>query len=205
MVSVLFLNIKGAFPNTNPSRLVHNLQKRQVPGKYAKFVHNMLSDRATVLKFDSYISERMPIDNGIGQEDPLSMILYQYYNADILDVPENKGEKAVMYVDDAFMLASGRNFQETLQKLKDMICKTKGVINLSKTHSSPLEYSKLALINFTPRHHKLDNLPLHLLHKSIEPTKNTKYLGTIINRHLSWKAQQAYIVKKGAKWAAQIH
>lgn len=165
----------------------------------------MLSDRATVLKFNGYTSERTPIDNSIGQGDPLLMVLYQYYNADLLDVPEHVGEEAVTYVDDAFMLASGCNFQETHCKLKDMMCKAKGVINWSKTHSSPLEYSKLALINFTPRHLKEENLTLHLLHRSIEPTESTKYLGTIVDRHLNWKAQQAYMVEKGTKWAAQIH
>ena len=175
-----------------------------VPGKYAKFVHNMLSDRATVLKFNGYILERTPINNGIGQGDPLSMVLYQYYNADLLDVLEHKGEEAVAYVNNAFMLALGHNFQETYRKLKDMICKAKGVINWSKTYSSPLEYSKLALINFMPRHLKEDNLMLHLPHRSIKPTESTKYLGTIIDRHLNWKAQQAYAVKKGTKWAAQI-
>jgi hypothetical protein len=43
-----------------------------------------------------------------------------------------------------------------------------------------------------------------MTHKVIEPTDSTKYLGTIVNRHLNWKAQQAYAVEKGTKWATQI-
>jgi len=111
VVSVLFLDIEGTFPNANPTRLVHNLQKRRLPEKYASFVHNMLAGRSTVLKFDGFTSEHTIIDNSIGQGDPLSMVLYQYYNADLLDIPDCKGESAVAYVDDAFMLASGKNFQ----------------------------------------------------------------------------------------------
>ena len=111
VVSVLFLDIKGAFPNANPTRLVHNLQKWHIHEKYANFVHNMLAGRSTVLKFDRYTSEQTIIDNGIGQGDPLSMVLYQYYNADLLDILDCKGESAVAYVDNTFMLALGKNFQ----------------------------------------------------------------------------------------------
>jgi hypothetical protein len=85
-----------------------------------------------------------------------------------------------------------------------MMSKERGVINWSKTHSSPLKYSKLALINFASRHKNTDNPTLNLPHKVIEPTDSTKYLGTIVNRHLNWKVQQAYVVEKGTKWAAQI-
>jgi hypothetical protein len=31
-----------------------------------------------------------------------------------------------------------------------------------------------------------------------------KYLGIIVDQSLGWKAQQAYAVSKGTKWAAQI-
>jgi hypothetical protein len=104
---------------------------------------------------------------------------------DLLDIPEHKGEDAVAYVDNTFMLAIGRNFQNTHQKLIDMMSKERGVINWSKTHSSPLKYSKLALINFTSKHKNADNLMLTLPHKVIEPTNSTKYLGTIVDRHIN--------------------
>jgi len=204
VVSVLFLDIEGAFLNANPTRLVHNLRKRRLPKKYANFVHNMLAGRSTVLKFDGFTSEHTIIDNSIGQGDLLSMVLYQYYNADLLDIPDCKGESTVAYVDDAFMLASGKNFQLAHRKLRILMEKQRGVTNWSTTHSSPLEYSKLTLINFASRHKKTDNPLLVLTHRTIEPTDSTKYLGVIVDRHLNWKAQQSYTVEKGTKWAAQI-
>ena len=53
---------------------------------YVVFVRNMLMLRRTKLKFDDHTSSWFTLDNGIGQGDPLSMILYLYYNADMLDV-----------------------------------------------------------------------------------------------------------------------
>ena len=74
-------------------------------------MHNMLAERSTALKFDGYISDQIIIDNGIGQGDPLSMVLYQYYNADLLDILEHRDESAIAYIDNAFMLAMGKTFQ----------------------------------------------------------------------------------------------
>jgi ribonuclease HI/exonuclease III len=204
VTSVLFLDIEGAFPNANPDRLVDNLRKREIPAKYAKFVRNMLEGRVTTLKFDGYASDQIPIDNGIGQGDPLSMVLYQYYNADLLDIPEQDGEDAIAYVDDTIMMATGADFNEAHRKLEDMMCRTGGVGNWSETHSSPLEYSKLALINFAHRHKDMGNPTLQLPQRTIHPGESTKYLGVFIDRKLNWKVQQAYAVEKGAKWMAQI-
>ena len=57
-----------------------------MPEVYIVYMKNLLTDRKTRLKFDDHTSSWFKIDNGIGQGDPLSMILYLYYNADLLDV-----------------------------------------------------------------------------------------------------------------------
>ena len=79
-----------------------------------------------------------------------------------------------------------------------------GVKDWSKTHSSPLEYSKLTLINFAHRCKKEASPTLYLPQRTIQLVESTKYLGVIFNRNLNWKVHQAYAVEKGAKWAVQI-
>ena len=108
----------------------------------------MLQGRTTNLRFDNHISKPIHINNGIGQGDLLSMVLYQYYNADLLDIPEASSESAIAYVDDALILATAKNFEDTYHILYAMMTKDEDVYDWSKTHNSPLEHSKLALINF---------------------------------------------------------
>jgi hypothetical protein len=79
------------------------------------------------------------------------MVLYQFYNADLLDIPSGKEEDAMAYVDDTLMLVTADNFEEAHLKLADMMERQGGVTEWSTTHNSPLEYSKLALINFAHR------------------------------------------------------
>lgn len=204
VASVLFLDIEGAFPNAVPARLIHNLRKRRIPGKYINVVERMLTDRSTTLKFDGYESEPIAIDNGIGQGDPLSMVLYQFYNADLLDIPAGKSEDAIAYVDDTIMIATAESFGEAHTKLESMMCREGGVADWSKTHNSPLEYSKLALMDFAHRSSTKQREPLQLPQRSIEPSSTTRYLGVVIDQSLTWKAQQSHAVEKGTKWASQI-
>ena len=90
------------------------------------------------------------------------MVLYQYYNADLSDIPKHPEEDAVAYMDDAFMLASGKDFPSVHRKLAAMMSREGGVEDWSEKHSSPLEYSKLALINFAHRCKNAESPTLHL-------------------------------------------
>ena len=86
VVSILFLDIEGAFPNAVCDRLLHNMRKHRVPKLYVKFVQRLLTGRWTKIKFDDFVSQWVDILNRIGQGDPISMILYLFYNADLLKI-----------------------------------------------------------------------------------------------------------------------
>jgi hypothetical protein len=86
VVSVLFLNVEAAFLNSVTDRVLHNLQRRKIPSVYVCFIQQLLKGRRTRMKFDNFLSELIFIFNGIGQGDPLSMILYILYNADLLEI-----------------------------------------------------------------------------------------------------------------------
>jgi ribonuclease HI/exonuclease III len=204
VVSVLFLDIEGAFPNAVNEKLLRNMKRRRVPSKLIKFTDNLLRNRTTRLKFDDFTSEDISIGNGIGQGDPLSMVLYQYYNADLLDIPDNTNESAMAYVDDAILIAIGTDFTETHETLSDMMTRKGGAIEWSNDHNSRFEFSKLALMDFAHRNNKKVRLPLSLPSTTLAPSGNTKYLGVYLNQHLDWGTQRNYAVEKGTKWTAQI-
>jgi len=126
VILALFLDIEGAFPNTVLSHLEQYLCKHHIPRKIVDFIYNMLWGRVTTLKFDGYMSEPINIDNGIGQGNPLSMGIYQYYNADLLDIPKDEGESVMAYVDDLVIIAIADTFQEVHKKLLSMMTREGG-------------------------------------------------------------------------------
>ena len=147
VASALFLDVEGAFPNAVTDRLIHNLKKRRIPQIYVKFIKLMLTGRRTKISFDDYTSDPINVLNGIGQGDPLSMILYIIYNADILEIIDDAThEDSLGYVDDVALIAIGNNFEDTTERLKNLMEKQDGGLSWSKTHNSRFEISKSAIL-----------------------------------------------------------
>ena len=132
------------------------------------------------------------------------MILYQYYNADILEVPSGDHESASAYVDDAILVAADKDFTGTHNILADMMKRKGGAIEWSTKHNSKFEFSKLALIDFAHRNCKKERPNLELPDITITPTQSTKYLGVFLDQHLSWNTHTAHTIKKGADWSSRI-
>ena len=65
---------------------------RRVPKEYILFIDWLLTNRHMQLKFVGFTSDWIDVDNSIVQGDPLSMILYLFYNADLL---EDMGNRAL--------------------------------------------------------------------------------------------------------------
>ncbi|TFY62710.1 hypothetical protein EVG20_g6603 [Dentipellis fragilis] len=211
VVSALFLDIEGAFPNAVTPRLLHNLRKRQVPMAIINFVGRMLHGRSTKLRFDDYTSPHpIEISNGIGQGDPLSMILYLYYNADLLDIPQNHGvEDSMAYVDDAILIAVGKTFEDTHQIIGNMMDRPGGAVKWSDDHNSRFEFSKLALVDFASSQNKKTRPDL-ILHPpnsppiTIKPASSTRYLGIILDQSLIWREQWQNAVARGTTWTQAL-
>jgi hypothetical protein len=113
------------------------------------------------LRFDNYILDPIPLENGTTQGDPLSMLYYSFYNAPLLETAKDHDELSPGFVDNSMMLAIGNNLAECHEKLKDMMERPGGGFEWSCTHNSPFEISKIVLMNF-PRSHR-DSLPGDLI------------------------------------------
>ena len=159
VTAVLFLNIEGTSPNAVNSRLIHSMKKWGLSDMITNFAGTMLSNQSTVLCFDDYISREIELGNRIGQGDPLSMALYQYYNTDILKISCKSNKSAEAYVDDAILIATAKTFEDVHTILVDMMQRKGGMIEWFKFHNSPIEFSKLMLINFA--HYRVKKPPPH--------------------------------------------
>src|SRR6266481_3369340 len=122
----------------------------RVPESYMTFIECMLTGWWTRLKFDGYRSEWASIDNGIVQGDPLYMILYLFYNADLLE-DTRKSEVKVTYIDDINFYVEGSTFEDAYARIRDMMTRADSGQDWSKDHNSRYELSKLKLVRFSRR------------------------------------------------------
>ena len=205
MASILFLDIQAAFLNTVKERLLHNMKSRQVPTAYINLFKCMLSNCKTQIRFNDYTSEPININNGTMQGCPLSMILYTYYNADLIDLARGKNELSTGFVDDCAFVAIGDTLKDTHQTLWNMMEHSNSGLEWSWSHNLPFKISKLAVMDF-PRPNTINNSPPFLIQsydRNGSPTTNTvakvqvyKYLVVTFNPKLKWGAHIANVIAR---------
>lgn len=210
VVSILYLDVEGAFPNAVTDRLIHNLRRRKIPLVYTRFVEQLLKGRRTRIKFDDFLSDPIQISNGIGQGDPLSMILYIIYNADFLELASNTSEDSLGFVDDAMAMVESKSFKENNKKLTKFMNRRNGGFEWSKDHNSKFAIDKLAVTHFTrkrtpdPQNPKRSIPtpipPLKLQGKTVRVENSYKYLGIHVDHQLRWNIQTHKAIAKATKW-----
>ena len=203
VASILFLDVEGAFPNAVTDRLIHNLRKRRIPTAYVKFVERLLEGRKTRMKFDDFISELIEIVNGIGQGDPISMLLYIIYNADLLEALRRLEEDAIGYVDDALVIASAKTFKQTTRALKNFMERREGGLEWAQDHNSKFEISKIAIMHCQPVARKPTDRPnptLRLEGRVISEVSTYKYLGVHVDSQLRWRTQENEAMAKATAY-----
>jgi hypothetical protein len=152
VVSVLFLDVKRAFPSVDIERLVHNLRAKGIPKQHTDWMLRRLEGRRTRLSFDDFKSRFFEIEGGLDQGDPLSVITYLLYNACFLEcLRAEQGERGALFIDDAYVLVTGSDFAETHRKLKDIMERTGGIFTWAAEHNCEFGIDKFQLIDLTRR------------------------------------------------------
>ena len=209
VAAILFLDVEGAFPNAISAQLLHNMHMRHVPEEYVLFVDWLLTNRCMQIKFDGFMLDWIDVDNGIVQGDLLSMILYLFYNADLME-DMGKMETMVGYMDDVNFYAEGCTFDAAYAKLSDMMTQEGGGQDWSKLHNSKFKMSKLTLVGFSHWHvqdparlGKLKAEPwpnLSLCGTDIKLAESHKFLGVVFDQELWWNTQVEQVIAKATKW-----
>ena len=117
------------------------MKTRQVPTVYTSLFQNMLSCRSTQICFDDHISNPISINNGTMQGCLLSMLLYTFYNADLIDIATGENELSTRFVNDCAFVAISDTLQETHATLKNMMERAGGGVTFDsklswKAHSA---------------------------------------------------------------------
>ena len=215
VASVLFLDVKGAFPSIDIDRLIHNMRKRGIPKEYMEWMKRRLENRQTMISFDDYQTEAFKVLNGLDQGDPYSGVSHLIYNADILKIPVLKaGEWILLFVDDAMIIVCGKNFNKTHEKLRNIMNCTGRVFKWAKTHNCKFGIEKFQLLDATKKWipnpiNPKERIPtpqqaLVLGDKHIQSKDTARFLGVIVDNKLDWKAQCATVLARGQDWLIQF-
>jgi hypothetical protein len=161
------------------------------------------------MKFDDFLSDLIHIINGIGQGDPLSIILYIIYNADLLEIAYSPNEKALGFVDNILAMVEGHILEENINTITDFMKREGGSFTWSEKHSSNYALDKLAVTHFTrertpdpqrPKKTILISTPdLVLRGRKVKVEHSYKYLGIYVDSQLRWTTQTHKAIAKATK------
>ncbi len=148
VVSLLNLNEKNAFNNVAHSRLLHNMKKRKVLRLLLKFVKNFLRNRCIMITIDDYMITKCSVNINISQDSLLSLILYLFYNADLLKACNNIRLRINFtdFVNDINILTYEEFMKCNCRVLSEIYDRCK---QWSKTHNIKFSKTKHKLIYFT--------------------------------------------------------
>lgn len=148
-VSLLFLDMKAAFPSIVVSKLIHNLQKAGIPKEYTDWYRKRLENCKTVLSFDDFKSDPFNVGEGVDQGCPLSSLNFIFYNSDVLCIADPRprsGELSLGFLDDVVLVAKAESYEEANGKLACMMEKEGGALEWSREHHTEFELDKTALV-----------------------------------------------------------
>ena len=198
-VSILSLDVSGAFDNVSHPRLIHNLKKRRIDPQVVKWVGSFLKDRKTTIRLPEETSKLLDVETGIPQGSPLSPILYLFFNADLIEDCCSREHKtaAVGWIDDANIVAWGNSTEDNCRNLEAIYLRCK---DWETKHASRFNPAKYSLIHLQTRHKRVNlNCPIRLEGLEVKPTPTCRILGLILDSKLSWKSHIEQIETKTTK------
>jgi len=177
-----------------------------------------MTRRETVITFDDYVSDPIPVNSGLDQGCNLSMFAYRFYNASQIEGSVGKkDELATNYADDAICATMAKTIEEAAEKMKTLFQRDGGPAAWGRTHFSTYEFHKFAAIWVSRKRKQITELGGRNRRVKQPPTKikidnehevtttpTHKFLGVLLDNELRFQKHAALAIAKGERWVSEV-
>lgn len=198
IVTILGLDIAGAFDNVSIPKLHDILRKKGVPESLSSASIAFTVARRTRIAIPGYDSEWIETNSGIPQGSPLSPILFLFFASDLLEELNQSQTDTVQmgFVDDTTIITYSLDCKRNCEVLKEShsVCERWAV-----THGAKFAPAKYQLMHVTkPRRSRVGaDATMTISGQTVELCEVMKILGVWVDKNLTWKPH----VKKTAERA----
>lgn len=204
-VTMVTLDVQGAFDALLKNRLLHRMAAQGWPLGTLKFVESFLTNRRVQVRLGRETTPSHPVECGTPQGSPLSPVLYTLYLAEML----NQDQRLRFgYADDICLYRATHSLSENVRLLAEDVRQITGYGNDNKIAFAP---EKIEMIHLT-RQRGNDAPPCEVNeHLTITPTVShnsdqpaLRWLGVWFDRKLTFRKHVATRVAKAGRVAHHI-
>ena len=182
----IFIDLQKAFDTVDHQILLKKLEYYGVRGIANNWFSSYLTNRQQFVSINGFNSTNKIMDYGVPQGSVLGPLLFLIYINDL-----NKAIKFCKthhFADDTNLLLVGKSLKN-IQRLMNLDLRF--LCNWLKANKISLNASKTELIIFRdPRKKTMHDLKIKIDGKKLIPSKFVKYLGVLIDCHLTWHAHE---------------
>jgi hypothetical protein len=190
----IFCDLQKAFDTVNHELLLDKLQYYGIKGKAKTLLESSLRGRYQRVQITNESSNINTLSNwttitqGVPQGSILSPLLFLIY---INDLPRAVEPTAIpiMFADDTSLFIKSLNNSQLQSGLYTAICRINKWV---QDNSVTLKLNKTYFIQFINKNIGNSDIQIKIENKQMEPVKETKFLGSIIDDKLSWKGHINY-------------
>jgi hypothetical protein len=199
VITLLSLNVANVFDTMSHVRLIHDMKKRKISNWIIDWINNFLFDRFTTFAVNRRVIESFSMQIEISQNSSFSLILYLFYNVDLLKMC-NKLEtntRFLEYVDDVNILIYEKSIDENCRNLERMhkLCERWTI-----SHEFVFVSIKYELIHFIKNSKKFDmTITIKMNSNTIQSRINIRVLDVQIDTQLKWDSHVRKIQEKMTK------
>ena len=194
---LLLFDLEKAFDKVWHHGLISKLRNFRLPLPLIRFIFHFLANRLTYVSINNHLSHPVFIHCGVPQGSALSPLLYLLYVADLPKLLQNV--HVFQYADDTAILSTGKTIQQINRSLQSAVdtfvhwCTTWALtINALKTQTIIfLPPKRRSRVHRNPR-----KLRITVQGTLLKPTNSVKYLGLVLDRHLTYKPHLQHICRK---------
>ena len=164
-VTILSLDLSGAFPRTDRALLLDLLVSNGVPIWIVNILGSFFTERQAFLSLPGHESGPHPLNCGIPQGSPLSPILFAIFSSGLLALdkskygkPEDGVEDIFMfsYVDDTYMIAVSDSWDRNNELLQHAHAHP---LDWARTHKAAFNPEKYQVLHLTQSTHHMHKVP----------------------------------------------